>query len=246
MREYIRARLRLFEGNSPKSGGGGPAFYMPHARVGPHGEYLGVAFIDGPAWIEPGSEIELTLALMYTDTGVDYSPLQPGVHFDILEGRKVVADGVVLTRWTEDGDWKSHPEIMQEEALTQAETDRLYGGLLARDPIPRRYESLVLTLRTPQRQLVGALLGATMWNWLSIDALWVDESHRGRGFGQSMVREAERIAAQRGCTRARLDTFDFQARSFYERMGYRVYAQLDDYPEGHTHFHLSKSIITRT
>lgn len=108
MSEYINVRLHLFEGNHPKVGGGGPARYMPHARVGPQGEYLGVAFIDGPAWIQPGSEIEQTLALMYIETGVDYSALQPGVRFDILEGNKVVADGVVLTRWEEDGDWKSH------------------------------------------------------------------------------------------------------------------------------------------
>ena len=133
-------------------------------------------------------------------------------------------------------------EIKLEEALTQAETAQLYAGLLANDPAPRRYQSLTLTLRSPERHLVGALLGATTWNWLSIDVLWVEPSHRRRGVGQAMVREGERVALERGCTRARLDTFDFQARSFYECLGYQVYAQLDDFPVGHTHFHLAKSI----
>jgi ribosomal protein S18 acetylase RimI-like enzyme len=133
-------------------------------------------------------------------------------------------------------------KIKQEEALTQAETEQLYAGLLANDPAPRRYQTLTLTLRTPEHLLVGALLGATTWTWLSIDVLWVEPSFRRRGCGQSMVREAERVALERGCTRARLDTFDFQARSFYERVGYHVYAQLDDFPVGHTQFHLAKSI----
>ena len=105
MPEYVRVRLRLHPGNHPKAGAGR---YMPHVRVGPFGEYLGVAFLEGPEWILPGTEVEETLELMYID-GVDYSELQPGVHFDVLEGATIVADGVVSTRWTESGPWRSRP-----------------------------------------------------------------------------------------------------------------------------------------
>lgn len=132
-------------------------------------------------------------------------------------------------------------QINREDTLTEAETQRLYAGLLASDPAPRRYQQLVLSLRDADQQLTGALLSAIVWGWLSIDVLWIEPALRGRGFGRSMVLEAERIAQERGCTDARLDTFDFQARSFYERLGYRVYAQLDGFPAGHTQFHLRKS-----
>lgn len=131
-------------------------------------------------------------------------------------------------------------KIELEEALTVGETDRLYAGLLTTDPTPRRYKPLTLGLRAQGEQIAGALLAATLWNWLSIDVLWIEPSIRGRGFGSAMVREAERIGRERGCTHARLDTFDFQARSFYEGLGYRVYAQLDDFPLGHAQFHLTK------
>lgn len=131
-------------------------------------------------------------------------------------------------------------QIKLEEGLTDTETARLYAGLLATDPTPRRYQTLTLGLRTPDQQLAGALLAATIWCWLSIDVLWIEPSLRGRGFGREMVREAERVAQERGCTHARLDTFDFQARSFYEGLGYRMYAQLDDFPVGHTQFHLTR------
>jgi len=46
----------------------------------------------------------------------------------------------------------------------------------------------------------------------------------------------------RGCTRAHLDTFSYQARPFYERQGWRVFATLDDYPEGHQRFFLRKDL----
>lgn len=39
-----------------------------------------------------------------------------------------------------------------------------------------------------------------------------------------------------------LDTFDFQARPFYERHGYEVFGTLDDYPPGHSRFFLRKDL----
>ena len=51
---------------------------------------------------------------------------------------------------------------------------------------------------------------------------------------------AEEVAVERGCTHARLDTFDFQARDFYERLGYTVYAELPGFPTGHAQLHLRK------
>ena len=39
-----------------------------------------------------------------------------------------------------------------------------------------------------------------------------------------------------GCAHAYLDTFDFQARPFYERLGYTVFGLQDDYPPGHRRF----------
>jgi hypothetical protein len=56
------------------------------------------------------------------------------------------------------------------------------------------------------------------------------------------VRRAEHAAYDRGCRRARLDTFDFQARNFYERLGYVVYARLDGFPTGHEQLHMQKTL----
>ena len=134
--------------------------------------------------------------------------------------------------------------ITEEASLDAADTQRIYDGLLATDPRgqPRSYAPLVLSLRDEDARLRGGVLASTVWNWLSIDALWVDPALRGLGHGRRLMVDAERIAAARGCTRARLDTFDFQARRFYERLGYSVYAHLDDFPVGHVQFHMQKSL----
>jgi GNAT superfamily N-acetyltransferase len=90
--------------------------------------------------------------------------------------------------------------------------------------------------------LCGGLLGATLWDWLQLDVLWVHDSLRRRGFGSQLLRLAESHALSVGCRSARLNTFDFEARAFYEHHGYRVYAELPNFPAGHTQFHLSKSL----
>src|SRR5262249_22786005 len=113
--EYVALHLRAL---APSESGrqtpfaGRPrrkAFYMPHLRVGPESEYLGVAFVDGPEWIHPGDEADATVALIYTDTGVDYSPLVVGASIEVVEGRHVVARGQIVRRWIESGDWRSRP-----------------------------------------------------------------------------------------------------------------------------------------
>ena len=47
---------------------------------------------------------------------------------------------------------------------------------------------------------------------------------------------------QRRCVGSQLGTFDFQAKTFYERNGYTVFATLEGFPPGHTHFQLQKCL----
>lgn len=91
-------------------------------------------------------------------------------------------------------------------------------------------------------QLIGGLVGETGWRWLFVELLWVAEQHRGRGVGRRLLDAAEAEAVRRGARHAYLDTFDFQARPFYERAGYEVFGTLDDYPPGHCRYFLRKDL----
>ena len=90
--------------------------------------------------------------------------------------------------------------------------------------------------------IVGGLIGHTRWSWLYVAKLWVDERARGRGVGTKLLNAAEEIARSRGCTDASLDTFEYQARPFYEKLGYQLFGTLDGYPPGYRQFYLRKSL----
>ena len=70
-------------------------------------------------------------------------------------------------------------------------------------------------------EVVGGLVGQTSWDWLFIELLWVADGWRGHGLGREIMRRAEAEAAQRACIGAWLDTFEFQARGFYEKLGFK-------------------------
>jgi ribosomal protein S18 acetylase RimI-like enzyme len=75
-----------------------------------------------------------------------------------------------------------------------------------------------------------------------VSLLWVSEGLRGGGHGSRLLQSIERVAAERGCANAYLDTFSFQAPGFYRRHGYVVFGELEDFPEGHKRIFLRKRL----
>jgi GNAT superfamily N-acetyltransferase len=109
------------------------------------------------------------------------------------------------------------------------------GGPYDREPV-------TLLARDGSGAVRGGLLGLTFWGWLFIDWLWLAPEVRGQGLGSGLLRRAEAIARERGCTNVYTDTFSFQAPGFWERNGYEAFGRLDDMPAGHARIWFRKSL----
>ena len=116
---------------------------------------------------------------------------------------------------------------------------RAYNIAQAGDP---RIRPLVLTLSDASGATMGGLWGRISYDWLFVELLSVDPAHRGGGHGVKLMREAEARARAEGCVGIWLDTYDFQARGFYEKLGFEVFGSLDGDQETPARFFLKKRL----
>lgn len=80
----------------------------------------------------------------------------------------------------------------------------------------------------------------SFWDITHISILWVDQDHRHLGLGTQLLKYVEDISRHYGIHQITLDTFDFQAKDFYERLGFTVYGELTESPKGHTQYFMKK------
>ncbi len=132
-----------------------------------------------------------------------------------------------------------------DEGLTESESKTLTARLLAfadRFAPPRNPRDINFAVRDADGALVAGIRCNTVWDWLQIDTLWVTDHLRGQGWGRRLVERAEAAARDLGCGHARLNTFDFEARGFYEKLGYTVAFEIENFPAGHSQFRLVKDL----
>lgn len=107
---------------------------------------------------------------------------------------------------------------------------------------PRKTDVYSIFLKDEDNKPVGGVIVSFLWNGMHIDSLWIDEAIRRRGWGRKLMEMVEDEAVKRGCNVAYTDTFTWQAPEFYEKLGYELYGQIDDFPEGNTLFYFGKKL----
>ena len=132
---------------------------------------------------------------------------------------------------------EDHPDSEDIEILAQGLT--AHAAPYAQQP---GFQSIAAFLRDETGKLAGGAWGYINWNWLSVGLVWLPEDLRGNGYGKQLLLALEDIARARGCAYAHLDTFSYQARPFYKKLGYEVFATLENYPPGQRRFFMKKNL----
>lgn len=135
-------------------------------------------------------------------------------------------------------------EVVLTDAPRDWERDAVEAGLIAYNRlhgIPNDWRPLAVLIKEGERT-VGGLTGWTMWDWLFVAMFFIPEARRGQGLGTRMLRMAEDEARTRGCIGAWLDTHDWQAPGFYEKLGYTGCGGLMDCPSGQRRYFVQKRL----
>ena len=91
-------------------------------------------------------------------------------------------------------------------------------------------------------EIAGILAGIGYWNGLEIKIIWVEASFRNKGIGTLLLKHVEEVAKDKGATVSMLDTFDFQAETFYLKNGYESIGEIKNFPDGHRRIYFSKRL----
>jgi GNAT superfamily N-acetyltransferase len=98
-------------------------------------------------------------------------------------------------------------------------------------------------LRDQEGRIVGGAQGDLWGRSIHIAAMWVAQAHRGHGHGSALLRAIEDYAVSQGYRLSFLETTSFQARPFYEKLGYQLFGELDGIDDGCTLYFLRKNLI---
>jgi GNAT superfamily N-acetyltransferase len=96
-------------------------------------------------------------------------------------------------------------------------------------------------LRNEDGHIVGGVQGSFWGRSVHIDALWVDERHRGQDYGSKLMKAIEDYA-KHSHPLVYLETASFQALPFYERLGYEIFGTLPEITTGHALYFLKKEL----
>jgi GNAT superfamily N-acetyltransferase len=108
---------------------------------------------------------------------------------------------------------------------------------------PPNFLKVALLVQGSDGKAVGGLWGLAAYDWLFVEYLAIPAELRRTGLGRTLMQKAEQIALEHGCIGVWLDTFAFQARPFYEKLGYTCFGQIDDYPRGSVRYFLQKRLV---
>jgi|SRR5687768_11211723 len=97
-------------------------------------------------------------------------------------------------------------------------------------------------IRDEQKRIIAGVQGTLWGRSMHIDAVWVDEQHRGTGYGSKLMKTIEDYALRHVHPLVYLETTSFQALPFYLGLGYEVFGELDEISKDHTLYFLKKEM----
>jgi GNAT superfamily N-acetyltransferase len=91
-------------------------------------------------------------------------------------------------------------------------------------------------------EIVGGAQCSSVWDWMHVKLLWVSPPQRGQDLGSRIIQQIEQEAKKRNCIGIHVDTYSFQAKDFYLKLGYQIFGVVEDHPKGHQRYYLQKKL----
>lgn len=97
-------------------------------------------------------------------------------------------------------------------------------------------------IRNQKQDIVGGVSGMFIYGSFYVDSLWVDNTLRQQGWGTKLMQEIEKIGKEHGALFMTVDTMDWQALPFYQKLGYSIEFIREGYAKNSKMFMLRKPL----
>lgn len=114
-------------------------------------------------------------------------------------------------------EYQSDPQPEDEKILFEGINDQ---AVLKKNM--ERIHSFGIFIKNAQGVVLGGAKGITYYGCLYVDMLWIKEELRSQGLGKKLMMEAEKIGCERQCAFATVNTMDWEALTFYQKLGYEI------------------------
>ncbi|WP_059359941.1 bifunctional GNAT family N-acetyltransferase/NUDIX hydrolase [Parachlamydia acanthamoebae] len=147
---------------------------------------------------------------------------------------------------------------IEENLLTEEMKKRIFQGFARQATnaisIDGPSEDLISFEIYDGSDFVGTVVVQLFWEQLHIKFLFIEERYRGQGIGRYLMNHALEHGKKRGCHFAFVETMNFQAVEFYQRLGFVTESSRGGYAKDTILHYLKKSLagasvirkITRT
>lgn len=92
-------------------------------------------------------------------------------------------------------------------------------------------------------QVVGGITGFCYYKCLYIDLLWVHPEYRNQKLGRALIEKAESFGKENECLISTVNTMDWEAPEFYQKLGYKLELIREGYMDNHKMFCFSKPLL---
>lgn len=138
----------------------------------------------------------------------------------------------------------NHLEILVDTDCSHDDIKWLKGALnqYNAEVLPENNHHFTVINRGSDATIIAGAFVWTHGDTMYLDTLYVDKKHRKQGLGSLVLNAAESRGLVLNCTRCITDTLGFQAQPFYEKLGYKVIAEVPAYIQGYARIYLEKSL----
>ncbi len=104
------------------------------------------------------------------------------------------------------------------------------------------YDDFIFKIENDAGKIIAGTHCRAGGGWLYIASLWVEEDFWGTGLGTRLLNVSEAKAKMIGCHGAYLYTYSFMTSEFYQKNGYKVFGNLEQFFHDHTKIFMKKKL----